>query len=83
MDQWDSVRYTSLTKRIRTHWGIYNDMFAEEAAASVQERERIHAEMRNIQDDLCRDFKELVRLYERILGVSLPDHYQLYEICKD
>jgi hypothetical protein len=27
MDQWDAVRFEALSKRIRTQWGIYNDLF--------------------------------------------------------
>lgn len=82
MDQWDSVRYEALQKRIRTHWDIYNDLFASEAGASMQEGSRVRADMRRIQGELCRDFKEMVQLYERALGTSLPDHYQLYEVCQ-
>lgn len=81
MDQWDTVRYDALSKRIRTNWDIYNDLFASEAGASAQEGARVRAEMRNVQETLCRDFKEMVGLYERTLGISLPDHYQLYEVC--
>jgi len=82
MDQWDGVRYEALSKRIRTQWGIYNDLFADEAGAGIQERARVRADLRNIQGELCRDFKEMVQLYERALGTSLPDHYQLYEVCQ-
>lgn len=82
MEQWDAVRYAALEKRIRTQWGIYNDLFAEEAGAAIQERARVRSDMRNIQAELCRDFKEMVQLYERALGTNLPDHYQLYEVCQ-
>lgn len=81
VDQWDSVRYQALSKRIRTQWDIYNDLFASEASLGVQEGARVRADMRKIQEELCHDFKEMVRLYERALGTSLPDHYQLYEVC--
>jgi hypothetical protein len=81
MDQWDATRYDALIKRIRTNWDIYNDLFTSEAGASAQEGARIRADMRKVQETLCRDFKELVSLYQRALGISLPDHYQLYEVC--
>ena len=83
MDQWDSTRYEALKKRIRTQWDIYNDLFANEAGASIQEGARVRADMRRTQTELCKDFKEMVRLYERVLETSLPDHYQLYEICQE
>jgi hypothetical protein len=82
LDQWDSVRYEALSERIRTQWGIYNDLFSREAGASIQEGARVRADMRRVQEELCRDFKEIVRLYERALGTGLPDHYQLYEVCQ-
>lgn len=58
MDQWDMVRYDALSKRIRTQWGIYNDLFLNEAGASLQEGSRVRADMRNIQGELCRDFRK-------------------------
>ncbi len=82
LDQWDAPRYEALSKRIRTQWGIYNDLFSNEAGASIQEGARIRADMQRIQEELCKDFREMVKLYERALGTSLPDHYQLYEVCQ-
>ena len=81
MDQWDTTRFEALRKRIRTNWDIFNDLFTSEAGASALEGAKIRAEMRNVQETLCRDFKEMVGLYERTLGTSLPDHYQLFEVC--
>ncbi len=81
MNEWDTARYDALNKRIRTNWAIYNDLFGSEAGVSPQEAARIRTDMRNVQEILCRDFKEMVRLYERALGTGLPDHYQLYEVC--
>jgi hypothetical protein len=81
MDEWDVQRYEALSKRIRKNWGIFNDLFVSEAGASAQEGARIRAEMRELQEVLCRDFREIVKLYERTLSTSLPDHYQLYEVC--
>lgn len=83
MDQWDTTRFEALRKRIRTNWDIFNDLFTSEAGASAQEAARIRADMRNLQETLCRDFKEMVRIYERTLGTSLPDHYQLFEVCAE
>jgi hypothetical protein len=83
MDQWDERRYDALSKRIRTSWDIFNDLFASEAGASPQEGARIRADMRKTQDTLCVDFREMVSLYERALGASLPDHYQLFEVCEN
>jgi hypothetical protein len=82
MDQWDEVRSKALSDRIKTNWDIYNDLFSSEAGASAQEGARIRADMHKVQETLCHDFKEMVALYQRALGISLPDHYQLYEVCQ-
>ena len=81
MDQFDTVRYDALRKRIQANWNIYNDLFANEAVVSAQEGARIREDIRKVQETLCTDFKEMVQLYERTLGTSLPDHYQLFEVC--
>jgi hypothetical protein len=81
MDEWDATRYQSLNERIRTRWNIFHDLFASEAGASAMEGAKLREEMRKTKEMLCKDFKEMVKLYEATLGASLPDHYQLYEIC--
>ncbi len=81
LDQWDSVRYTSLSTRIQKNWNIFHDLFAYEAGSSAMEGARIREDMRTTKETLCHDFKEMVKLYENALGTSLPDHYQLYEVC--
>ena len=81
MDEWDTTRFEALSKRIRTNWDIFNDLFTSEAGAGAQEAARIRTDMRNVQETLCRDLREMVRIYERTLGTGLPDHYQLFEVC--
>ena len=81
MDQWDEPRYIALRKRVQTNWDIYNDLFTSEAGSSAQEGARIRSDMKKTQESLCRDFREMVKLYERALGKSLPDHYQLLDAC--
>ena len=41
----------------------------------------MRTDMRSLQETLCQGFKEMLSLYERALGISLPDHDQLYEVC--
>jgi hypothetical protein len=81
MNEWDATRYEALSKRIRLHWDRFNEQFVREAAASGAEHDQIRTEMQAVRVTLCRDFREMVTLYERALGTSLPDHYQLYEVC--
>jgi hypothetical protein len=82
MDEWDAPRYEALKKRLQKNWTIYNDLFTNEAGSSLQEGARIRADMASLQENLCRDFREMVSLYERTLGMNLPDHYQLFEVCQ-
>jgi TATA-box binding protein (TBP) (component of TFIID and TFIIIB) len=81
MNNWDKPKYEALNKRIETNWHIYNDLFANEAGSSVMEGAKIREQMRKVKEELCRDFKEMIKLYQTALGVTLPDHYQLYEVC--
>ncbi|HEX8906475.1 MAG TPA: hypothetical protein VF771_16615 [Longimicrobiaceae bacterium] len=81
LGEWDRVRYDALRQRLRTNWNIYNDLFASEAGAEAGEGARIRADLHRVEETLCNDFREMVRLYERALGTSLPDHYQLREVC--
>ncbi|GEM_PF-2329404 len=78
----DEVRLDALRKRIDINWRLFNKHFADLPLASQDERARIELKMERIQAELCADFRELVGLYERILGVSLPDHYSLYEVFR-
>ena len=81
LSQWDSVRVRALEKRIRINWELFYELFAEEPLLAVDERARIKARMSRIQEELCDDFRDMVRVYEQALNTSLPDHYSLYEVC--
>lgn len=82
MDQWDDARYRALERRVRTNWDLFNELFAQMPELAADEKSRIKIRMERIKDELCEDFREMVRIYERVLNTSLPDHYQLYEVCK-
>ena len=81
LNQWDEVKYRALERRVKTNWDLFYELFAEEPGLSVDERARIKGKMSRLKDELCTDFREMVRIYERALGTSLPDHYTLYEVC--
>ena len=82
MDQWDNARYRALERRIRTNWDLFNELFAQMPELASDEKARIKIRMERIKEELCEDFREMVRIYERVLNTSLPDHYQLYEVCQ-
>lgn len=81
LDQWDAPRYNALLRRVSINWGLYNELFAQGPLLSVDEQARIKMRMEGIKAELCVDFREMVAIYERTMGTSLPDHYQLYEVC--
>jgi hypothetical protein len=82
MDQWDEPRYRALERRVRTNWDLFNELFAQMPELAADEKARIKIRMERIKGELCEDFQEMVRIYERVLGTGLPDHYQLYEVCQ-
>jgi hypothetical protein len=81
LDQFDEVRYKALNRRIKFNWELYNELFGQLPELSVDERARIKGRLNNTKAELCEDFREMVKIYERAIGSSLPDHYTLYEVC--
>ncbi len=81
LDQWDDVRYRALETRTRLSWSVFNELYSQTPILGPAEAARVKVTMENTKRDLCGDFREMVRIYERTLGTSLPDHYQLYEVC--
>jgi hypothetical protein len=82
MSEFDQRRHNALMARIDINWTRFNDIDVERAAASADEKSRLGVQMGRLQEELCKDFREVVGMYESILGVSLPDHYTLYDICR-
>lgn len=83
MSEWDDKRYKTLKKKIDSHWSIFNDIDTDIPMAATDEKARLKLKLDSIRKDLCKDFKELIDLHERTLGVPLGDHYSLYNVCSD
>jgi len=81
LNEWDDARYHALERRVRYNWNYYNELYAQEIALSADERARIRMRMETTRGELCADFREMCEIIERTLGISLPDHYKLYEVC--
>ena len=79
----DRVRHDALRKRINTLWKRYNGIDVKRASASADEEIRLTIQMDELREQLCPAFRELVGMYENVLGVGLPDHYTLYDVCAD
>jgi hypothetical protein len=81
MDSFDEVRYRALEQRVRMSWSLFHELFAQLPLLPTDEQVRIKLRMERIKEELCQDFRGMVRMYEELMGVSLPDHYSLYEVC--
>jgi hypothetical protein len=81
LDFWDDARYQALQRRTRLNWSLLQEYFAESAALSAPEKALMNVRMKTTEEELCQDFREMVRIFERAMGMGLPDHYQLYEVC--
>jgi hypothetical protein len=81
LNEWDDIRVRALQKRVRINWELFYELYSEEPLLSFDERARIKSRMSRINEELCEDFRAMVRIYEDTLGTGLPDHYSLYEVC--
>lgn len=79
--EFDRLRHDALLARLRSNWGKYNELDVERSSATEPRKAGIGRELASLRDELCPDFRELVRIYESVLQRSLPDHYTLYEVC--
>ena len=81
LDEWNQVRYVTLKRKTETNWIKYNKLESELPILATDEKVRIEIQMEKIREELCHDFREMIQIYERTLGISLNDHYSLYNIC--
>lgn len=81
LSEFDQVRHDTLYEKIKINWKIYNKLDVQTTSAAADEKIRLKLKMDETKKELCPDFLELVRMYEKVLGRSLPDHYSLYDVC--
>ncbi len=81
LGEFDQVRHDTLKRKIERNWKKYNALDEEKDMAAVEERIRLEQHMDKIKTTLCSDFRELIQIYEDVLGMVLPDHYTLYQVC--
>lgn len=81
MNAWDEKRYKTLEKKVRINWDIFNEIDGELPTASLDEKARLKQRLESIRGELCRDFREMLALYEKTLGMPLGDHYSLFGVC--
>jgi hypothetical protein len=83
LNEWDSARFTALDKRVKSHWQQFNGLYGQLPNLAVDEQVRVKQRMEEMRQELCQDFREMVSISEKVLGVSLEDHYSLETICRD
>jgi hypothetical protein len=81
LSEFDQLRHDTLKRKIDLNWNQYNSIDEEIVVSAADEKARLQLKRDRIKGELCRDFRELVSMYERIIGRRLPDHYTLHDIC--
>jgi len=81
LNEWDEPRFKALQQRVSLLWGQFNGLYAQLPIVSIDERVRLEQRMEQMRKDLCKDFREMIRISEQTLGVGLDDHYTLYDTC--
>jgi hypothetical protein len=83
LNAWDEAqeRYRALDRRITFNLEYYNELLAQLRTMSGSDREHIENRVETAEAQLCSDFRDMVSLDERVLQMSLPDHYWLERIC--
>jgi len=77
----DQIRFETLKKKVEINWRLYNSLDVQLTLASGLEQAKTEANMLELKEKLCPDFKEMVLMSEKILGIHLADHYTLYHSC--
>jgi hypothetical protein len=78
---WDEVRYRALERRALVNWQYFNELSTQLPMLTPEEQGRIRKRMENTKSELCTDLRAMAQIYERTLGMSLPDHYRLHDVC--
>jgi hypothetical protein len=81
LNAWDEVRYRALERRVWVNWQYFNELSTQLPMLTPEEQGRIRMRMENTKSELCTDLREMAQIYERTLGMSLPDHYRLHDVC--
>ena len=81
LSEFDQRRHDTLKRKIDLNWVQYNTIDEELVISAADEKARLRLKRDRIKEELCKDFRELVSMYERVLGRGLPDHYSLRDIC--
>ena len=81
LGSFDEARFEALKKRVTSLWNQFNGLYAQLPNLSVDEQVRIREKMEQMRQELCQDFREMMDISQKVLGVPLNDHYTLYRTC--
>ena len=81
MNEFDEARFNALKKRVTSLWNQFNGLYGQMPTMAVDEQVRIQEKMDDMRSQLCQDFREMIEISEKVMGVSLGDHYSLYRTC--
>jgi hypothetical protein len=81
LNAWDEVRYRALERRASINWQYFNELSTQLPMLTPEEQGHIRKRMENTKSELCTDLRAMADIYERTLGMSLPDHYRLHDVC--
>lgn len=81
LDGFEEERYNALEKRVKINWTLFHELYSQLPLLYPLEKAQIEIRMERIKNELCQDFREMVKIYNNVLGISLDDHYSLYKVC--
>ena len=81
LSEFDEARFNALKKRVTSLWNQFNALYGQLPNQSIDEQARLQEKMEEMRVQLCQDFREMIDISEKVLGVSLGDHYSLYRTC--
>lgn len=82
LNHWDEIRFHTLKRKVDFTWKQFNAIDEQLPISSVDERARLEVKMDELKKELCRDFREMIKIFEATLGIRLSDHYTLYSVCE-
>jgi hypothetical protein len=82
LDKWQQTRYDALYRAVETNYTLYFRILGRIPGTAIDEAERLELRAEQLQKELCRDFRDMVALYERAMNTHFPDHYELLEVCE-
>jgi hypothetical protein len=82
ISNWNGTSYRALSQRVEANLKLLIETFERDVALAPDESARMSARMQVMIEELCRDIQAIIHQSEMVLGITLPDGYQLHEVCE-